>query len=209
MEEKQKSSKGLKLLLGFLVLVLIILCGIGYYGYNEYKSLKDDNKKLEEKLNSLENEVKKSKEENTSTIDNNNTSNEQNVNYKVEGNKHIYDSDEYVSVYALNGVMYSSWVTDFEGHVDERKLNINESDVNMAIANYNPQAPVAYIVKKDGSVVKYYNDGVNFEKQDAFKNYKVRSLTINCKGGESGSCSIRTYTITLFDGSNKTVETDE
>ena len=213
---------GLKILLVFLIFILICLSCVCYYEYSEYKHIKDNyekleskytdvnkkNQKLEEEKKQIEEKNKKLEEDNKSLVEENkkvksaNTTAVKTKNYIVKGNKHVYDSEYNSSVYAENGVMY---LASDDGL---KKLNIDESIVNKAVVRESAQGTLAYIIKQDGIVVRYYY-GAEFNQRNAFTNYRVKNLVINCKGGENGPCSIPTYKLTLLDGSIKIVNSDK
>ena len=111
--EQKKSSKGLKVLVVVLVLILLGAFGFIYYGYDKYNDLKLDNKNLNSKYDN----VNKKLDEENSKKDRNNNLDKKYILHNPNG-KHdqleynIYAISDSAQVLAYNGEIYL--VTNYE-----------------------------------------------------------------------------------------------
>lgn len=111
-------------------------------------------------------------------------------------------------------VTEASLYSEEESYIYIHNLNVNESDIyNAKIFNnvFTSDAQYCiYLIYTDGRVVKHYMGGEGQgQSKNVFKNYKVEDMSLRCTTPADVGCKEATYTLTLMDGTVKSVTTEE
>ena len=115
---------------------------------------------------------------------------------------------------SYNCVTEEAELSGEDSYIDIRDLKVNESDIYTAKLFNNVFTSDAqycvYLIYTDGKVVKHYMGGEGSgQTKEVFKNYKVEDMSLKCTTPSDVGCKVATYTLTLQDGTVKSVTTEE
>lgn len=233
MEEK-KSKKGLIITLVIVIVLLLTAGGYIVYDYKQDQKTNNKLTDLETKYENTKKDYKQKLKDAGAELESTKSKSGNYIEgkfYSYMANVRIYALGYDSIVYAYKGKMYKSLdITNGteNGTTDESSNMVNiltkkdpskssdglkvmaydiqEKDINRVIETNNyytrDAAYFVFFIYKDGTVKRYNHQN---KEETILKDYKVENLEVKCGKEGNNTCDSLEYTLTLQDGTTKTV----